>query len=43
MGAIYRVHEGNPMLQYYTNTLYYYTLTLQTSLVQPNELVFQND
>jgi hypothetical protein len=26
MGTIYRVHEGNPRLQYYTNTLDYYTL-----------------
>jgi hypothetical protein len=26
MWIIYRVHEGNPRLQYYTNTLDYYSL-----------------
>jgi hypothetical protein len=26
MGTIYRVHEENSRLQYYTNTLDYYTL-----------------
>jgi hypothetical protein len=26
METIYRVHEGDPRLQYYNNTLHYYTL-----------------